>query len=163
MSELRDTWQARVLCHARGRMAVVVPSILAHRETELMMINLMVVCDPPCWDMCRMSLRTPFLCSVAKIDKEGRIVADVIERDVPVGPMRRKNSVLFVNLPDFQNELRVLADGCDLNYEDRMAFFSAGVRWVAADMRLDPTLSPLDPDARRLTSPDTKLAHPVVH
>jgi hypothetical protein len=164
MTELRDTWQGRVLATARGRMAMVVPSILAYHESDLTMLNLMVAVNPPCWDMMRMSLRTPFLCSVAKIDRFGQVVADVIEREVRSGPMRRRNAILFVNLSDFRTELCRLADLClRLSDADRAAFFSASVKWVAADMRLDPTMDPRDPDARRMTSPGVKPAHPIVH
>lgn len=150
MSNIRDSWQARVLCAARNRMAVVVPSILAHQESELMMMNLMLVCDPPCWDMTRMSLRTPFLCSIAKVNKRGQIVADVIEREVWMGPMRRRNSVLFADLTEFECELRWLADHAWLEDNDRVMFFNAARKWVGADQRLDPAMDPLDPDARRL-------------
>lgn len=148
---IRDTWQAKILCAARGGMATIVPSILAHSESELMMMNLMMVCDPPCWDMSRMSLRTPFLCSVAKVDKRGRVVADVIEREVFEGPMRRKNAVLFHDVEQLRDLLRYTADEAGLDDTERIRFFSAAVKWLAADMRRDPTLSPDDPDSRRLT------------
>lgn len=147
----RGTWQGRVLCAARGRMAVVVPSILAHTEAEITMLNLMVDCEPLCWDPSRMSLRTPFLCSIARIDKRGRIVADVIEREVRIGPMRRRDTVLFISLRDFEHELRKLADHCRLDDNDRVQFFNAAKQWVGADRRLDPHMDPRDPDARRLT------------
>lgn len=148
---IRDTWQAKVLCVARGGMATIVPSILAHSESELMMMNLMMVCDPPCWDMSRMSLRTPFLCSVAKVNKKGQIVADAIMRDAESGPMRQRNAVLFYNVDDLRDSLRYVADAAALDDTERVRFFSAAVKWLAADMRRDPTLSPNDPDSRRLT------------
>ena len=147
---LHDTWQGRVLHAARDRLAVVVPSILAHNESDLMMINLMVAIKPSCWDPARMSLRTPFLCSIAKVDKRGQVVADVIEREVEIGPMRRRNRVLFADLADFRTELCRLADRCRLPDDDRKQFFSAAVKWVAADMRLDPMMDRRDPDAKRL-------------
>lgn len=133
-------------------MAVVIPSILAHIESDLMMINLMVALDPPCWDMTRMSLRTPFLCTIAKVDKSGRVVADVIEREVEWGPMRRRNSVLFADVADFRTELCRLADKCRLDDDSRVKFFSAATKWLAADMRLDPMMDYRDPDAKRLTA-----------
>lgn len=160
---VRDTWKARVLCSARGGMAIVVPSILAHVSSELQMINLMVACDPPCWDSSRMSLRTPFLCSVAKVNKNGQIVADAIMREVPDGPMRQRNAVLFNRVTDFRDALCRLADDAMLSEDQRVKFFSAAVKWLAADMRQDPTLDPRDPDAKRLTRPDIKPAYPVMH
>ena len=159
----RDTWQGKVLAAARNRMAIVVPSILAHTCSDFEMINLMVAIDPPCWDMCRMSLRTPFLCSAAKVDKSWRVTADVIERDVAWGPMRRRDTVLFASLAHLSVELRFLADECRLSDADRVTFFSASVKWLVADRRLDPTMDPSDPDAKRMTGPDVKPAHAVVH
>lgn len=158
---VRDTWQGKILAAAAGRMAIVVPSILAHTCSDFEMINLMVAIDPPCWDMCRMSLRLPFLCSAAKIGREGQITADCIDREVNYGAMRQRNKVLFVSLPDFQYELRRLADLCKLSDEDRRSLFSAAVKWLAADMRLDPTMDPRDPDAKRMTSPGIRPAHAV--
>lgn len=145
-SELRDTWQAKVLAAAKGRMIVAIPSILAHTYDEAMP-TLMRLVRPLCWDPERLSLRTPFLCSIAKVDKAGRIVADAVMHDYGIP---QKDKVIFASERDFEYELRKLADLTRLDDKDRIEFFKVAKRWVAADRRLDPNMDFADPDAKRL-------------
>jgi hypothetical protein len=148
MDALRATWQARVLDAARDRMMLVVASILAHSFDEAMwtMFNLL---QPRCWDMGRQSLRTPFLTSIGKVDKSGRIVAKVKLRDDELLPVEK---VIFTSTWEFVYELRDLADqvGVRLSDRERLEFFAAAKKWLGSDMRLDPTMDPRDPDAVRL-------------
>ncbi len=144
--DLRDTWQGKVMEHARGRVMLAVASMLAHAYDEAMAVLFRVV-KPACWDVERQSLRAPFLCSIAKINKEGRIVADAILFD---GAVRVRDKVIFASTRDFQNELRKLADIARLSDVEREQFFICAKKWVGSDQRLDPTMDPKDPDAKRL-------------
>jgi hypothetical protein len=49
-----------------------------------------------------------------------------------------------------RDAFRRLADHVKLNDPERIELFKYAQRWVVADRRLDPTLDPQDPDARRL-------------
>jgi hypothetical protein len=144
--EIREMWQAKVLGAATGRMLVAVTSMLAHTYDEAMPVLLRVV-EPRCWDASRQSLRTPFLCSIAKINHSGRIVADAVMGDYQ---LPQRDTVIFVNEADLQRECRILADKVKLNDQERVEFFKVAKRWVAADRRLDPAMNPQDPDAKRL-------------
>lgn len=144
--DLRDTWQGKVLEHAQGRMMLAVCSMLAHAFDEAMPILLRVV-RPLCWDEERQSLKAPFLCSIAKIDHEGRVVADAILFE---GAVKHRDKVMFASSRDYEYELRKLADMTQLSDADRRQFFICARNWVAADRRLDPAMDPRDPDAKRL-------------
>lgn len=145
MRDLRATWQGRVLEHAQGRMMVAVCSILAHSFDAAMPVLLRVV-QPRCWDAVQQTLKAPFLCSVGKIDKNGRIIADAILFDGAV----KVSKVIFASERDLEYEFRKLADHLKLSDNERIEMFDAVKRWVASDQRLDPTMDPRDPDAKRL-------------
>lgn len=149
-ADLRDTWQGKVLAcaQARGNNQLAICSMLAHAFDEAMPVLLRVV-KPSCWDAERQSLRTPFLCSIAKIDKRALIVVDVIAHDA--APVTR-DVVIYGSLGHFQDEMRRVADAAKLTDEERVQFFICAKNWVAADRRLDPTMDPADPDARRLVN-----------
>jgi len=142
--DLRASWQGRALAHAQGRMMVVISSVLAHTYDEAMAVMFRVV-QPKCWDVFRQTLRTPFLCSAAKINKNGQIVADVILYDGAV----KQTKVIFASELDFQTEFRKLADALKLSDHERREMFAVAKRWVVADTRLDPMMDPRDPDAKR--------------
>jgi hypothetical protein len=143
--DLRETWQGRVLAAAEGRMMVVASSILAHTYDEAMAVLFRVV-KPKCWDAFRQTLRTPFLCSAGKIDKRGRIFAQTVLRDGRV----KRPMTLFKNTREFEYECRKLADRLKLSDDERVEFFTVAKNWVVCDYRIDPTMDPKDPDARRL-------------
>jgi hypothetical protein len=93
------------------------------------------------------TITAPFICSAAKIDKRGRIVADMVLRgDGHV----RKDCVIFSSLRDMEGKIRRTADYLKFNDDDRRQLFAAARNWVVADRRLDPTMDSADPDARRL-------------
>jgi hypothetical protein len=93
------------------------------------------------------SITTPFICSCGKVDKRGRIIADVLWGDwEPI----TKDEVIFRDLPHLQSTFRKLADKLKLSDPDRIQLFDCARKWVTADMRLDPEMDPADPDAKRL-------------
>lgn len=146
---LRATWQARVLDAARDRMMLAVTSILAHSYDSAAMWTLFNVVRPQCWDMGRQSMRPPFLTSIGKVDKSGRIIAKTKLRDDEMLP---RDAIVFKSTRDFTRELRNLADRTKLSDRERLEFFAAARKWVGSDMRLDPTMDPRDPDAKRLVN-----------
>jgi len=102
--------------------------------------------QPPCWDDMRQSIRLPFICSTAKVSKRGRVIAKCVLHDYGVPQWK----VIFADVGDYVYELRKLADTVKLTDSERKEFFNAARKWLPADMRLDPTMNPADPDAKRL-------------
>ena len=142
--EVRELWQARMLVHTHRRgIGAVVLSILAHYyDADKLEILLKIVF--PAFH----SIKPPFICSAAKVDKTGAVIVDYVRRDnEPV----RKDCVIFKSLDDMKGQLRRLADSMKLDDADRLEFFTLARKWVVADRRLDPTMNPADPDAKRLT------------
>lgn len=146
MRDVRDMWQGQVLAEAEGRMMLVVCSMLAH-SYDLAMPVLLAVIQPKCWDHERRSLRPPFLTSIGKVDKSGAVVADAMLFD---GALITRDKPVFSSTIDYRDELRRLADRCRLSDEDRRQFFICASNWLASDRRLDPSMNPVDPDAKRL-------------
>jgi hypothetical protein len=143
LQDLRDTWQARVLVATqRERLGIVVLSVLAHNFDDALPVLLQAV-FPGFY-----AISAPFLCSAGKIDKRGKIIADLVMRD---NQPPRRNTIVFHSLADMQSDFRRLADRLKLDDKDRRQLFAAVKNWVVADQRLDPTMDPKDPDARRLT------------
>jgi len=142
--ELRETWQARAIIASKyDPLGMVVLSVLDHSFDEAMPM-LMHLLFPGF-----VSVTTPFICSHGKINKRGHIVADVLwysDGRLPV-----KNVVIFRSTRGLEKSFRELADRLKLSDKDRRELFAAARRWVAADERLDPTMDPRDPDAKRLT------------
>lgn len=134
-------WQGRVLVHTRATpLGAVVISVLAHSYDDALPTMLAVVF--PGFS----GLKPPGLCSAGKIAKTGAVVADVIQRD----GARVKDVALFRNELAMQSTFRRLADDLKLSDDDRRELFGAVQRWVVADRRLDPTMNPRDPEAKRL-------------
>jgi len=138
--ELLDTWQARILGHARGMMGAVVLSVLAHNFDDAMPVLLRAV-DPGFIEP-----TLPCLVSAAKVAKTGHIMADVVMKDGGI----IKNCVIFRNERQMKRMFRKLADDLKLDDHDRTQMFIAVRRWVVCDFRLDPNMNPQDPDAKRL-------------
>lgn len=138
--DLRATWQARTLEAAKGKTAAVLISVLAHNFDDQMLTLLQVVF--PGFS----SITAPFLCSAGKVEKNGSVVADMVERN---GTITRK-AVLYRNEIDLRDDFRRLADELKLNDADRNTLFACVQKWVVCDFRLDPTFDPKDPDAKRL-------------
>jgi hypothetical protein len=140
--DLCETWQGRALYETyHGKLGAVVISVLAHNFDDAFFVLLKAVF--PSFS----TIAAPFICSAAKIDKRGHVVADVVLRND--GHVRR-NFILFYSLQDLQTAFRRLADRLKFNDDDRRQLFAAARNWVVADRRLDPAMDPADPDARRL-------------
>jgi hypothetical protein len=138
--DLMATWQARALVAARGKTAAVLLSVLAHNYDEQLLTLLKVAF--PGFE----SISAPFLSSAGRVAKSGAIVADVVQRD---GRIERQE-VLYRNEIELRDDFRRLADALKLDDSDREQLFIAVKKWVVADHRLDPTMDPQDPDAKRL-------------
>jgi hypothetical protein len=138
--DLRSSWQARVLAGVGGHMGAVVMSVLSHTYDEAMPTLLRMVFPG------FTSIVAPFYCSAAKVDKAGRVVADVVTKTGDIV----KDAKVFDNEMQLRDAFRRLADHVNLNDADRVELFKCVQRWVVADRRLDPTFDPRDPDAKRL-------------
>lgn len=139
--ELRETWQARVLRETNNSyLGAVVLSVLAHNFDDAMPVLLRVVFPN------FKGITAPFLTSAGKIAKTGSVVADVISKDGQLV----KNAFIFPNTAFMQRKFREVADKLKLSDVDRLGLFAAIGKWLVCDYRLDPTMDPKDPDARRL-------------
>lgn len=138
--ELRESWQGRVLAAAKGQTGAVVLSVLAHNFDGAILTLCQVVF--PGFS----GIEAPFMCSAAKVNKAGWVVADVAMRDGRIA----KDAKIFASEIELRDEMRRLADRIKLSDADRVQFFAAVQKWVVADQRLDPTMNPMDPDAKRL-------------
>lgn len=123
-----------------GVIGAVALSVLAHNYDDAMLPLLKVLFQG------FESITPPFLCSAGKVDKEGAIVADLVERAGKIV----KNYRLYGSEIELRDDFRRLADQLKLSDADRVEMFAAVKRWVVADRRLDPTMDPKDPDAKRL-------------
>lgn len=149
--ELRESWQGRVLAPAlvveggiarpRDPMGAVVLSVLAHSFDEALPVLLRVVFPG------FRAIGTPFFCTAARIAKTGDVMADLITRD----GRRLKNQKVFSSTRQMESRFRRIADAARLEDAGRAEFIDAAKRWVVCDYRLDPTMNPADPDAKRLT------------
>lgn len=141
--DLRASWQVRALIETQHKhIGVVLLSVLAHTYDEAMFV-VMRVAFPGFT-----SIVPPFLCTAGKIAKTGAVIADVVQRNGTI----TKNTVLYKNDKKLRDDFRRLADKLRLGDQDRLELFSALRRWIVCDYRLDPTMDPQDPDAKRLVA-----------
>lgn len=139
--ELRETWQAKALSYTRDRpLGMVVMSVLADNFDEAMPVLMRVVFPG------FQGIRPPALTSSGRIDKAGRVIAQGISADGEKAVV-----ALFDSTRHMERVFRNLADKLKLSDGDRRGLFAAVGNWLVADMRIDPTMDPKDPDARRLT------------
>lgn len=139
--ELRDTWQVRALIETQWMsIGTVMLSVIAHNYDDAMPF-LMRAAFPGF-----RALAPPALISAGKIDHSGRIVADMAAWN----GRTIKDYVLYPTERAMRDDFRRLADRMRLVDKDRIEMFKAAQRWVVADRRLDPTMDPRDPDAKRL-------------
>jgi hypothetical protein len=125
--DLRSDWRARALLAADNAMYPVVLSMLSHNYDDQMLPLLRFVFPG------FTSISAPFLCTAARISREGRVYATV-----DYGRGRREINVLFETETDLQNAFRHLADQLKLSDADRIAMFAAVKRWIVCDYRIDP-------------------------
>lgn len=138
--DLRDSWQGKCLAAAQGKTGAVMLSVLAHNYDGAMLALLRVVFPG------FTSITAPFLCTAGKVAKSGAVVADMVGKTGSI----TKDTVLYRSEIELRDDFRKLADRLKLNDADRIEMFAAVKRWVVADRRLDPTMDPQDPDAKRL-------------
>lgn len=142
--ELRLSWQGRALafCHdgSHGQLSAALLSLLADNYDETLPFLLCAVFGEV------IGIAAPFYCSNPKIDKAGRVVADMIDKH----GRKIHGSVIFANEDQMQGVLRRLADRLRLSDAERIDLFIAARHWVKADWRLDPTMDRRDPEAKRL-------------
>lgn len=141
VAELRETWQVRALMATQNDpIGTTLLSVLAHSYDDAMHV-LMRVAFPGFT-----SIRPPFLCTAGKVAKTGAVVADLVTNDGNI----LKDFVLWNTERSLRDAFRRLADRLRFNDKDRTEMFKCVQRWVVADRRLDPTMDPKDPDAKRL-------------
>ncbi len=140
--DLRQTWQGRMLAYTRRKeIGAVVLSMLAHSFDDALPTLLRAVFHD------FVSIKPPFICSAAKVDKAGRVVADIV---IAHDELVRSDQPIFRSLDQMKGACRRLADKMKLTDQERVEFFTVAKRWVVADRRLDPNMDPRDPDAKRL-------------
>lgn len=141
--DLRETWQARALAHTYGTpLGAVMLSVLAHNFDEHMPTLLRVVIP----GYPNVPAPVPMIASAARIAKNGAVVAKVVDRD----GTEYANHKIYDSEIKMRDVFRRLADVLKFNDSDREQMFIAAQNWVVADRRLDPTMDPKDPDAKRL-------------
>jgi hypothetical protein len=138
--DLRASWQARALSETGGHLSAVVLSVLSHNFDGAMPALLSLVFPG------FKSITAPFYCTAGKVDKSGRVVADVVTKTGQIV----KDAKVFDSEMQLRDAFRRLADRLKLNDDDRIEMFKCVQRWVVADRRLDPTFDPKDPDAKRI-------------
>jgi len=139
--DLRNTWQAQVLFATdKTILGMVVQSVLAHHFDDALPTLFRLFW--PEWT----SISAPFLCSAAKIAKNGVIVADAVMANGTIV----KDFGLFQNETGLRDTFRYLSDRLKLSDDDRRELFWCVQKWVVADRRLDPAMDARDPDAKRL-------------
>lgn len=138
--ELRASWQGRTIEAAHGMTGAVLLSILSHNFDDALPFLLRAV-FPGFY-----SISAPFLCSAGKVAKSGCVVADVIDE----GGDKLLHQWLYASETDLRDDFRRLADRLKLSDHDRVQLFLAIKQWVVCDYRMDPTMDPKDPDAKRL-------------
>ena len=155
--ELTDSWQGRLVRHTcmvdfdlvrpKGRLGQVVLSMLAHRFDDALVVLLKAV-FPLSYEG---RPGSPMLCTIGRVNKAGRVVADLITKDDRL----IKRAVLFRSTVELRSRFRDLADELFFSDDERLAMFDCLTNpqtgWLACDERLDPRFDRLDPDAKRLT------------
>lgn len=142
-------WQLRALHAAaqpgrlggarpRDKLGMCVISVLMHNYDDAVPVLLQL--------LSYRGLEQPSLCSAAKIARTGHVMADVFDM---VG-CKYTNQALFENTKAMEGEFRRFADRLHLTDPEREEFFAAVKRWVVCDFRIDPTMNPADPEAKRL-------------
>ena len=139
--DLRDTWQGRCAAAARGRRAMVLMSALCHSYEEAAPILYALIFPN------HGKVMAPYLESCGRIAKNGTVTAKVRGRNGLVA-----EEVIYRNELALRDDFRSLADELKLPDAERVELFGAIKRWVVADRRLDPTMDPKDPDAKRLVN-----------
>ena len=141
--ELRESWQVKALIATqRDPIGATLLSALAHSYDDAMPVLLRVAFPG------FKSIQPPFLVTAGRIAKTGAVVANMAMSDGTI----IKDYVLWQTERSLRDAFRRLADRLKFNDKDRTEMFKCVQRWVVADRRLDPTMDPRDPDAKRLVT-----------
>lgn len=124
--ELRDTWQARALTEAKGRLQAVVQIVLFHGYWDAMPI-LLRVAFPGFKDIAR-----PFLIGYATVTPNGRVVCDMACTDGLT-----KKVAIYEKESEMTAEFRAMADQLKFTDAERTEMFEAIRKWVTLDMRVN--------------------------
>lgn len=124
----------------RDKIGMCVLSVIAHRLSLEDFKFLLRACG-------FRGTTTPMLSSAAKIAKTGHIMANVVTNN----RQEYLNQSLFRDTRQMETAMRRFADTLHLTDAERIEFFDSVKRWVVCDYRIDPTMDPADPDAKRLT------------
>lgn len=122
--DLRDTWQARVICESTGKTRAVVLIVLIMSYAKAFQ-TLLRVCG-------YRDISRPFLSSGATIQLSGQLVCDVTEKSGLVAP-----AVVYESTDELNKDMRGLADRLKLSDKERVEFTAAIQKWVVADLRVD--------------------------
>lgn len=142
--ELRDSWQGRALAASRTEaFGAVILSVLAHNFADAIAVLLHAVFPG------FKSIKAPFICSAAKIDHSGHIVADLV---VPGGAFPLRDMIIFKNEQEMRDRFRKFADRIKCTDTECIELFQCLRNWVVADRRIDPTMDARDPDAKRIVT-----------
>lgn len=144
--DLRECWQVKMLVATEGLERAIVLSVLAHNYVEQMPYVLTIAF--PWYTGPRTAMPLPALVSAARIAKNGAVVADVVDRN----GIKHKDQPVFRTEIRLRDAFRKLADRLKLPDDERVEMFNCLRNWVVADRRLDPTMDPKDPDAKRLVN-----------
>ena len=149
---LDGSWQARTLAkaaervdlqhvQARNLFGAILLSMLAHRFDDDQEFLVLMHCVFPFF----VGITGPIVCSIGSINKSSCVVADTFD----AGKTYRK-VVLFLSVKQFEGTCRKFCDKMRFSDQERIEFFAMVKSWLAADERLDPSMDPDDPDAKRL-------------
>lgn len=137
-AELREaSWQGKVLAGARGKLAAVAMSVVAHSLPDAHVMKALLEVVFPGYR----GIATPFLFSCGRINPLGQVTAHTVDGD---GGETTFNRVLFESENGLQSAFRALADDLKLSDEERIALFAAIKDWIVVDYRVDP----LNPEGR---------------
>jgi len=143
-ADLLDSWQAKVLRSTRGRLYAVMLSVLFCKYDDDPRFRLLLHLTHGGFRP-----RMPFICEAPRINKAGEVEVRLFDTDE-----RTYLTKEWVKAYDseiaFRDTLRRLADHLRLPDKDRIELFDACRNWLNHDNRIDPTMHPQDPDAKRL-------------
>lgn len=128
--DLRQTWQARALYGATGKNRAVVRAVLFHNYAQAMPILLRVVFGNT--PLGNVGVR-PAFSGTAKIDKGGRVIANVAS---PAGELV-PDVVVFDDHQALTWTFRTIADKLKFTDAERIEMVEAAKRWIVADERID--------------------------
>ena len=130
--DLRETWQARCLAEAKGRLAAMVLAVLMHSYPTAMQVLLRVVFPTaPVGKGGWVEVSPPFFWGPATILAGGAVVCKTIQKDRSTV----QNGLVYGSEEFLIKEMRDLADRLKLDDGDRNEMTESFKRWIVRDMR----------------------------